>query len=235
MLLRILYLLPLCLATQMALADHPGRGYEQEQDPVPNWESADYACPRMIISKGGKHNFTHAELYEYSLRYGKWNYRVPGAREHVDHDFDPSKEQAYLFCRYQSLTADFIVAAKKATHCSFLKGLCWKGNPYDFRTPPSSTFYGNKLPEEELPNGKAIKYACPLGIKIKTGVHKFLGYEVYQYSSDGDWVQISKGDLIKADNVFVPPKQKSYGAKQYAICHYEGTTVEIMMETSPQD
>jgi hypothetical protein len=201
---------------------------------VPNWESADYACPRVVTTKAGEHNFLYALLYEYNLRYGIWNYLVPGAREHVDHDFDPSKEQAYLFCAYQALPLALIVAAKEAKHCSFVMGLCWKGDPYNFRTPASSTFYSDKLPDDKLPDWDAIEYACPLSIKVKSGTHKFRGYETYAYSSGEDWIHTS-GRLIKRHRVFAPPKQQepppSLG--EYVVCHYADTDVGMMMKVSP--
>jgi len=229
---RLLFLLPFILCSHLVLAEPPG--LKSILDAVPNWESADYACPRVVTTKAGDHIFNHSNLFEYSLRYGKWNYRVPGAREYVDNDFDPSIEQAYLFCGYQFLKYPLIVAAKEAKHCSFRMGLCWKGDPYNFSTPKTSTFYSDKLPKEKLLDWKAVDFACPLNIKIKTGVHKFIGYEMYQYTAyDGDWIHIDEFKTAR-DAFILPPEREAtfLGTRQYSVCHYADTTLKIMMETA---
>jgi len=130
---RLLYVALLCLMAQVGVAGYPkypGEITEKEKNAEPNWEAAEYVCPKTVTSKKGKHIFLGAGVYGYSLRYGKWNYIVPEPREHVQFRFEPKKEQAYLACNYHGLNTSLMIEAKDAIACDNVKGMCWKTDPY---------------------------------------------------------------------------------------------------------
>jgi len=130
MLRKLLLLLTLTVASQTATAWLPGDMPLDKREAEPNWETAEHSCPEVITSRKGEHRFYVASVYGYSLRYGKWNYIVPEAREHIRYTFEPEKEQAYLFCHYNKLDTALIIHAKDAIACNDKKGVCWKADPY---------------------------------------------------------------------------------------------------------
>jgi hypothetical protein len=128
---KLLYAIPFYLIAQMAIAGYPGETVTEEKDAEPNWDAAEYACPKIITSRKGEHAFCCARIYGYSLRYGKWNNIVPESKKHIRYRFDPEKEEAYLSCHYFGLEGTgFRIQAKGAIACNDKRGVCWKTNPY---------------------------------------------------------------------------------------------------------
>jgi hypothetical protein len=128
---KLFYAIPFYLIAQIAIAGYPGETATEEKDAEPNWDAAEYACPKIITSQKRKYAFCCAEIYGYSLRYGKWNHIVPEAKKYIRYRFDPEKEEAYLSCHYLGLEEIGLrIQAKGAIACNDKQGVYWKTDPY---------------------------------------------------------------------------------------------------------
>ena len=125
MLRKLLWLLPLCITTQVAFACDD----KVVEDAEPNWSTAKYSCPLSIKTENEEHKFISYSAASGMNENGLWYILKPVSRKHIQHEFMLSKEQAYIFCRYGGLDTEIIIHAKDAIACGG-KGVCWTTDPY---------------------------------------------------------------------------------------------------------
>jgi len=131
MLRKLLYAVPLCLATQMAFAEYDlGVRPKIEKDPEPNWETAAYSCPLSIKTAKGEFNFSGARV----LRAGNPLAELaPEPYEHIQFRFRSTKE-IDVVCEYEGFNTGFVMRLKGVTACGGNEKpffvACWTTDPY---------------------------------------------------------------------------------------------------------
>ena len=139
MLYRLLSVVPLCLAAQMAFAQQPkydGSKFDGYRpivvDEEPNWETATYSCPLSIKTGKGEFKFNEfrlshagdprAELMAAPSKYIQYHFNVT-------EEFD-------LTCEYEGFNTRLVMPRLKGlVACGrndepFLYMACWTTDPY---------------------------------------------------------------------------------------------------------
>ena len=128
MLRKLLCIVPLSLAMQLAFTECSDT--KIEQDPEPNWETAMYSCPVSIETTKGKHSLSRFGVakikndVQYEL--------APEPRKHVYfRQLEPYN--VFLVCKYGQ-EIEILVHAKDAVACGGNGEpghlVCWTTDPY---------------------------------------------------------------------------------------------------------
>jgi len=133
MLRKLLFVLLFCIAAQTVFAQQPPEQYDGYEpiieDPEPNWNMAKYSCPLSIKTGNGEHKFLSYSAAGGMAENGLWYILKPASRKHIQYESMLSKEQPFVFCRYENIEMEIIINANDAVACGG-KGVCWTTDPY---------------------------------------------------------------------------------------------------------